>query len=67
MAAFGICFHFRDFLWAKAVWCYSIGSSPEKMSELVKSWGAWGPLFYILFQATQVLIAPLPGRPRAVS
>ena len=61
MAAFGVCFHFRDFLWGKAVWCYSIGSSPEKMSELVKSWGAWGPLFYILFQATQVLIAPLPG------
>jgi uncharacterized membrane protein YdjX (TVP38/TMEM64 family) len=61
MAAFGLCFFCRDFLWGKALWCYSIGSSPEKLSELVKSWGAWGPLFYILFQATQVLVAPLPG------
>lgn len=61
VVSFGLCFHFRDALWGKAVWCYSIGSSPEKMSEMVKSWGAWGPLFYILFQATQVLVAPLPG------
>jgi uncharacterized membrane protein YdjX (TVP38/TMEM64 family) len=61
IAGFGLCFHFSDFLWGKVHWCYSLCSSHEKLSELVKSWGAWGPVFYILFQATQVLVAPLPG------
>ncbi len=60
-AASGLCFLFRDVLWGHATWCYSVGSNPEKLSQMVKSWGAWGPLIYILFQATQVLVAPLPG------
>ena len=61
VAAFGLCFLFRDFLWSQAVWCYSVGTNPEKLSQMVASWGPWGPLFYILFQAAQVLVAPLPG------
>jgi uncharacterized membrane protein YdjX (TVP38/TMEM64 family) len=61
VAASGLFFVFRHCLWEQAVWCYSVGSNPEKLSQMVKSWGAWGPLVYILFQATQVLVAPLPG------
>ena len=28
---------------------------------MTESWGQWGPLFLILFQALQVVVVPIPG------
>jgi uncharacterized membrane protein YdjX (TVP38/TMEM64 family) len=39
--------------------------NPEKLRAWVESWGPWGPIFYILIQALQVVISPLPGETTA--
>lgn len=44
-------------------WPYlSAISSPEQARELITGAGGWGPLVFILMQAAQVLIAPIPGQ-----
>ena len=40
---------------------YLVFSDKEAIKTLLKSWGPWAPLIYVIFQAAQVLIAPLPG------
>jgi len=37
-------------------------SDQEKMRQSIESFGVFGPLIYMLLQATQVLIAPIPGQ-----
>ncbi len=37
----------------------------EAFKTWVASWGAWGPAVYILIQAGQVILAPLPGETTA--
>lgn len=37
-------------------------SDQEKMRHSIESFGIFGPLIYMLLQATQVLIAPIPGQ-----
>jgi uncharacterized membrane protein YdjX (TVP38/TMEM64 family) len=39
--------------------------NPERLRALVESWGPWAPIFYILIQALQVIISPLPGETTA--
>jgi uncharacterized membrane protein YdjX (TVP38/TMEM64 family) len=51
----------RDFLWNHAIYLYDLLSNRERLQALLKSLGPWGPLLYILFQAVQVVVAPLPG------
>jgi len=41
---------------------FSIFSNPDETRELIIEAGVWGPLIYILMQAAQVLIAPIPGQ-----
>jgi uncharacterized membrane protein YdjX (TVP38/TMEM64 family) len=41
--------------------CWSVVTDSESIARFVKSLGIWGPLVYILFQAAQVVFAPLPG------
>lgn len=40
----------------------SLFSDQEKMRQSIESFGIFGPLIYMLLQATQVLIAPIPGQ-----
>jgi len=35
--------------------------NPQELRMLVRGWGAWAPVGIILFQAVQVIVAPLPG------
>ncbi len=41
------------------IWRYF--RSPAELRALVAGWGAWAPVGIVLFQAVQVIIAPLPG------
>ncbi len=58
-------FYYRHLWWHQMVSYYyyfvDLFQNREKIRELVKSWGTWGPLVYILLQALQVVFAPLPG------
>ena len=37
-------------------------SDQERMRQAIESFGVFGPVIYMLLQATQVLIAPIPGQ-----
>jgi uncharacterized membrane protein YdjX (TVP38/TMEM64 family) len=43
----------------RRVWHYL--SDREALGALVRSWGAWAPLGIVMFQALQIVVAPLPG------
>jgi uncharacterized membrane protein YdjX (TVP38/TMEM64 family) len=52
---------YRSFLWDQAIYLHDLLGSRERLQALLKSLGHWGPLIYMLFQAVQVVVAPLPG------
>ncbi len=33
----------------------------EELRSYIESWGAWAPVVFVLIQALQVVIAPIPG------
>ncbi len=43
----------------RRVWAYL--QDKEQIRSMTESWGQWGPLFLILFQAIQVVVVPIPG------
>ncbi len=54
-------YFFREPIRDHALYLYELLGNRERLQALLKSLGAWGPLLYILFQAVQVVVAPLPG------
>ncbi len=48
-------------MWDQANNLYDLLSNRQRLQTLITSLGAWGPLLYVLFQAVQVVVAPLPG------
>jgi uncharacterized membrane protein YdjX (TVP38/TMEM64 family) len=59
--ALGLAWIFRLNLLNGFDYYYRAFSDKEAIKDLLKSWGPWAPIIYILFQALQVLLAPLPG------
>jgi uncharacterized membrane protein YdjX (TVP38/TMEM64 family) len=45
--------------WGGPLW--RLFHNPERIQELVRSWGIWAPLGFILLQMVQIVVAPLPG------
>lgn len=46
-------------LFRREIW--GIFASPERIEAAVVSWGAWGPLLFIVLQFVQVVIFVIPG------
>ncbi len=54
---------------AIAVWgpsLFRLITDKEALRRLIEDFGAWGPLVFMLLQAAQVLVAPIPGHILAV-
>ncbi len=61
-AVVAILLYFTWDFWQSCYWhCRVFFLDKERVRDLVKSWGPWGPLVYIVLQAAQVVVAPLPG------
>jgi uncharacterized membrane protein YdjX (TVP38/TMEM64 family) len=50
--------------WGRPLW--TLFRSPERIHQLVSSWGVWAPLGMIAIQVIQVVVAPLPGNVAAI-
>lgn len=48
-------------LWAKALRIYEVLHDRHQLKEIISSYGAYSPLAFILLQAIQVIVAPIPG------
>jgi len=54
-------FWFRVPIWEKINYLYRLFSEREQIRLLISSFGAAGPLVFMLIQILQVLLAPVPG------
>ncbi len=56
-----IIYHYHSQLWSQAVKLYDIYRDHHQLKIVVKSYGPYAPLVYILLQIIQVVVAPIPG------
>ena len=59
--AFFLILEFNSELWLKAHRVYEILHSRQELKGVIRSFGAYSPLAYVLLQFLQVVIAPIPG------
>jgi len=59
--AFFLIFEFNSQLWLKAHRLYEGLHSRHQLKGVIRSFGAYSPLAYVLLQVLQVVIAPIPG------
>ena len=56
-------FHYP--LWIEAVKLYNLLHDPRQLKETLTAFGPYSPLIFIIIQAAQVVVAPIPGGPVA--
>jgi uncharacterized membrane protein YdjX (TVP38/TMEM64 family) len=54
-------YHYNSQIWTKAFKFYTLLYDRTQLKALIRSYGAYSPLAYILLQMVQVVIAPIPG------
>ena len=58
---FFLIFEFNSQLWLKAHRLYELLHSRQQLKGVIRSFGAYSPLAYMILQFLQVVIAPIPG------
>ena len=59
--AFFIIYQYHPQLWNQVIKLYHIYQDPHQLKMVIKSYGPYASLAYILLQIIQVVIAPIPG------
>lgn len=59
--AFFIIYQYHSQLWNQVIKLYHIYQDPHQLKRVIKSYGPYAPLAYILLQIIQVVVAPIPG------
>ena len=54
-------YQYHSQLWIQAVKLYDILHDHHRLKVFIRSFGPYSPLFFILLQVLQVVIAPIPG------
>ena len=54
-------YQYNSQLWGKIVSFYNILHDRQELKEVIRSYGPYSPLAYILAQTMQVVVAPIPG------
>ncbi len=54
-------YQYNSQLWIKVVNLYDILHDRHQLKVIIRSFGPYSPLAYILLQITQVIVAPIPG------
>ena len=54
-------YQYNSRIWVQVVKLYSLYQDQQEFKKTISSYGAYGPLAYILLQVLQVVIAPIPG------
>ncbi|MBM4340332.1 MAG: TVP38/TMEM64 family protein [Deltaproteobacteria bacterium] len=54
-------YRFNSQLWVKALEFYELLHDQHHLKAIITSYGAYSPVAYILIQALQVVVAPIPG------
>ena len=54
-------YYFNSQLWAEMGQLYNLLHDPHQLKKIIRSFGPYAPLAYMLAQVLQVVIAPIPG------
>ncbi len=54
-------YQYNSRIWVQVVKLYNLYQDQQEFKKTISSYGAYGPLAYILLQVLQVVIAPIPG------
>jgi len=54
-------YRFNSQIWVQFVRFYEIAHDPPQLKKFISSFGPYAPLAYIILQAAQVIVAPIPG------
>ncbi len=54
-------YQYNSRIWVQFVKLYNLYQDQQEFKKTISSYGAYGPLAYILLQVLQVVIAPIPG------
>ncbi len=54
-------YHYNSQIWSQAAKFYSLLHDRNQVKSLIRSFGAYSPIAYILVQGLQVVLAPIPG------
>jgi uncharacterized membrane protein YdjX (TVP38/TMEM64 family) len=57
----GIGYYFREPIVEKTLDCYNLFSDRDRIRSFIDDFGIGAPFVFILFQISQVLLAPIPG------
>jgi uncharacterized membrane protein YdjX (TVP38/TMEM64 family) len=58
---FFIIYQYHSELWNQLIKLYYLYRDPHQLKKVIKSFGHYAPLGYILLQIIQVVVAPIPG------
>jgi uncharacterized membrane protein YdjX (TVP38/TMEM64 family) len=58
---FFLIYQYNSQIWVQVKKLYSLYQDQEEFKKVIRSYGAYAPLAYILLQILQVVIAPVPG------
>ncbi len=59
--AFLVIWHYNSQLWNQVSKLYHVYQNHHELKKVIKSFGPYAPLAYILLQIIQVVVAPIPG------
>ena len=54
-------YRYDPHLWVQTVKLWNLFQDRHQLKVILRSYGAYSPLVFILLQMTQVVVAPLPG------
>ena len=58
---FLLIYRFNSQIWVKAIEFYELIHDQHHLKAIITSYGAYSPIAFILIQALQVVVAPIPG------
>ena len=58
---FFIIYQYHSQLWNQVIKLHHIYQDPHQLKKVIRSFGPYAPLAYILLQIIQVVVAPIPG------
>lgn len=54
-------YRFNSQIWTRAIEFYHLLHDQHQLKKIITSFGAYSPIAYVLIQALQVVVAPIPG------
>jgi len=56
-----VVYHYNSQIWTKIIKLYTVLHDRNELKSIIRSYGAYSPIAYMVVQMVQVVVAPIPG------